>query len=279
MAAMLRTRFHARLIVLILGLVLPAGAHPRESRQTAVQAGTQKESNAYERLRSEVDPAAKMKLIDGFAADFPESELLAYVYQEGVTLGRRANSVEIMADYGAKSLALWPDNYALRTELGSVYVQRDRVDEAETQAARALELLAIAEKPETIGEVQWETTRRTLLASNHQTLGFVHLRRAQAGQDASLRKAEAEAAIRSFRLSLEFRPIDDFTYYGLGFACGILNNYADAEASLARSVAINGVVVSGARMLLEEIYRSRHNQSLSGLSRVIAAAKAEFGIR
>jgi len=49
-----------------------------------------------------------------------------------------------MEEYGEKSLDLWPDNYSLLTELGSAYVQRDRVYLAEVHAAKALELAGAA---------------------------------------------------------------------------------------------------------------------------------------
>ena len=84
------------------------------------QAGSQQELDAYNRLHNEADPAVKKSLIDKFAEDYPLSGLLAYVYQDGVYLGRQANNIEMMGDYGAKSLELWPDNYILLTELASV---------------------------------------------------------------------------------------------------------------------------------------------------------------
>ncbi len=242
------------------------------------QAGSQQELDDYNKMHNAYDPSLKKILIDDFVAKYPDSGLLAYVYQDGVYLGRQTNNMEMMSDYGEKSLELWPDNYTLLTELGSVYVQRDRVDQAEVKAKRALELVAAADKPPRMSDQQWIEGKKMLLASNYATLGYVHLRRAQASQDPVLRRHEADAAISPFTSALEYHPIDDFSFYGLGFAYAILNDYPNAESNLAKAVAVNAIVVASARSLLEEIYKSQHMQSLNGLDQVIARAKAELGI-
>jgi tetratricopeptide (TPR) repeat protein len=272
--------------VLLLGSPFPVKAQGKEAPKPAApvqikakpgQAGSQQELDAYNRLHNEVDPVVKRNLIEKFASGFPASGLLAYVYQDGVYLGRQANNMEMMAEYGDKALELWPENYTLLTELGSVYVQRSRVDQAEAAAARALTLVDAADRPSGMTEPLWAEGKKTLLASNHSTLGFVHLRRAQASEDADTRKEEAEQAIASFKRALDYHAIDDFTFYGRGFAFAILDDYPNAESDLARAVAVSGIVMASARSLLEDIYRSRHNQSLVGLEQVIAKAKAEIG--
>jgi len=273
--------------ILLPGSSFPLRAQRKETPKTAVtaqakakpgQAGSQQELDAYNKLHNEIDPAAKRNLIEKFATDFPASGLLAYAYQDGVYLGRQANNMEMMAEYGDKALELWPENCTLLTELGSVYVQRNRVDQAEAEATRALDLVGAADKPSGMTEQQWAEGKKMLLASNHSTLGFVHLRRAQASQEADARKEEAEQALVLFKRALEYHPIDDFTFYGLGFVFAILDDYPNAESNLAKAVAVNGIVMASARSLLEEIYRSRHNQSLVGLEQVIAKAKTEIGL-
>jgi tetratricopeptide (TPR) repeat protein len=274
-------------ISLILCLSFCAWTPAKEQQKAAAtaptkprlgQAGSQQELDAYNKMHNEVDPAEKRGLIDKFAGDYPESGLLAYVYQDGVYLGRQSNNIEMMAEYGEKSLELWPENYTLLTELGSVYVQRHGVEQAETKARRALELIALADKPAHMTELQWAEGRKMLMASNHTTLGYVNLRRAQAGQEGTARRSDAEDAISAFQHALEYEPTNDFALYGLGFAYAILNDYPDAESNLAKAVAVNGIIVASARNLLEEIYKSQHNQSLNGLEQVIAKAKAELGL-
>jgi tetratricopeptide (TPR) repeat protein len=251
-------------------------AEAQASRPRLGQAGSQHELDAYNRMHNELDPTEKKNRIDQFVREYPDSGLLAYAYQDGVYLGRQANKIEMMAEYGEKSIALWPDNYTLLTELASVYVQRDRIDQAEGMAKSALDLMDAAEKPAYMAEAQWSEVRRVLISSNCSTLGFVHLRRAQASKDAPYRKIEAQSALSWFLRSLPMQPNDDFTLYGLGFAYLVLNDYRNAESNLAKAVAVNGIVMAGARTLLEEIYKSQHNQSLDGLEQIIAQAKADI---
>ncbi len=273
------------LAAFLWGLTALAQAHlpqqaatPIPARAKPGQPGSQQELDAYTRLHNEPDPQVKRDLIEQFASQYPQSGLLAYVYQDGVSLGRQANNIEMMADYGDKSLELWPENYTLLTELGGVFVQRDRIDKAEEYAKQALDLLTVAPKPAGMSEAQWTENKKVFLASNYTTQGFVHLRRAQAAAATEGRTSEAENAITFFNKSLEYRPVDDFTFYGLGYAYAIQNDYPNAESNLAKAVAINGTVMASARAYLEDIYRARHNKSLSGLEVVIAKARADLGL-
>jgi tetratricopeptide (TPR) repeat protein len=250
------------------------GAPPPKPRLG--QAGSQQELDAYNRMHNQFDPNEKKNLIDQFVRDYPDSGLLAYAYQDGVYLGRRANNIEMMAQYGEKSLELWPENFTLLTELGSVYVQRERINEAELKAQSALDLLESAERPAYMAESQWAEVRRILISSNCSTLGFVHLRRALASKEAGYRKSEAEGALSWFVRAQQMQPLDDFTLYGFGFAYVMLNDYPNAESNLAKAVAVNGIVMASARTLLEEIYKSQHNQSLNGLEQIITRAKADL---
>jgi hypothetical protein len=59
----------------------------------------------------------------------------------------------------------------------------------------------------------------------------------------------------------------------------LLNDYTMAESNLAKAVAVDGILMSNARHLLENLYRSQHMQSLAGLEEVIAKAKKEIGFR
>jgi hypothetical protein len=242
------------------------------------QVGSQEELNEYNRMHNESDPDLKRELIEKFVRDYPGSGLLAYVYQDGFYLGRRANDLKVMTLYGEKSLQLWPGNYTLLTELAGAYVQRNLLEEAEAKATTALNLLDRATRPSHIPEQQWTADKKVLLARNNVTLGFAHLRRAHLIQDAEMRRIEAEDAMTKFRRALEQRPIDDFTFYGLGFLGMLLNDYAMAESNLAKAVAVDGILMPNARLLLEDLYKSQHKQSLVGLEEIIAKARKEIGL-
>ena len=129
--------------------------------------GSQPELDDYNRMHNEADPDLKRELIERFVRDYPKSGLLAYVYQDGFYLGRRANDLKIMTLYGEKSLQIWPGNYTLLTELAGVYVQRNLLEEAEAKATAALKLLDRAARPSNIPEQQWTADMKVLLSRNH----------------------------------------------------------------------------------------------------------------
>ena len=256
-------------------LAQAAAAEPGKPRLGVPQ--SQVELDDFNKIKAEPDPAAKKKLIDDFAQKYPDSGLRAYAFQEGAYLGRQSNNLDMMSEYGEKSLEAWPENFVLRTELGSAYAQRNLPDKAESQAERAIELVLDAQKPPQLSEDQWAQGRKQVLGTNFSTLGFVHLRRAQAITDAANRKVEAEKAVAPLKKALEHLPTDDFSLYGLGFAYVFINDYSNAESNLAKAVAVNGAVAPNAKVLLEEIYKTK-NKSLDGLDKVIAKAKGELGI-
>jgi tetratricopeptide (TPR) repeat protein len=242
------------------------------------QPGSPAELDEFEKLKAETDMKAKKRMIDDFVQNHPDSGLKAYALQEGAYMGREANNIDLMSEYGEKSLEVWPQNFVLITELGNAYAHRNRADQAEAKAEKAIELISAVQKPPRPTEEQWAQGRKLLLAMNFSTLGFVHLRRAQAKTAMPDRKSEALIAVAPFKKALELTPTDETTLYGIGFSYTILNDYPNAESSLAKAVVLNGSVAPAARSLLEDIYKGQHKNSLDGLDAVIAKAKAELGL-
>ena len=238
----------------------------------------QPEMDEYNQIRSEQDPTAKKKRIDDFLQAHPNSNITAYVLQEGALLGRSLSDIQMLSDYGERSLAVWPDNFVLLTELGSAYVQRRLIDRGEERATKAIALIDKAEKPLQLSETQWAAGKKELLTTNFSTLGFVHTYRAELSKDPAGKKAEAEKAIAPFKRALELTATDDFSLYGLGFVYGVLNDYPNAESNLAKCAVLTGSVASAAKSLLEDFYKKQHNGSLDGLDQVMAKARSELGI-
>jgi len=236
------------------------------------------EQREFDKIGAETNAAAKRQLIDAFVQQHPQSNLLAAVYQAGAYLAREANDIAMMEDYGSKSLAAFADNFVLMTDLSDAYVRRNMPDKAEPMAKRALELINAAPKPAGLPEEQFLKGKRVLSATNFATLGFVCLRRAQKMTDSAQRREEAEKSVNPFKRALELQPADDYILYGLGFAYGLQNDYANAESTLAKAVAANGPISPSARPMLEDIYKARH-QSLDGLDQIIARARSELGVQ
>lgn len=232
----------------------------------------------FARIQFENDPARKKQRIEAFVGQYPDSELVPFAYEQGAYAGRQANDADMMIEYGEKALAARPDNFVLMTELGYGYVRKGNADKAEQLALRALELAQKAQVPAGVNAEQWEQARKSVLGTNFSTLGFAHLHRAQNLQAAADKSRAAGQAVLPFKKALEQNARDDFSYYGLGVASAILNDYPTAESSLAKAVVLNGAISAIARNVLEEIYKVAHKNSLEGLQAVLAKARAELGI-
>lgn len=232
----------------------------------------------FARIQLENDPARKKRHIDTFVAKYPDSDLIPFAYEQGAYAGRQANDADMMIEYGEKALAMRPDNFVLMTELGYGYVRKGNADKAEELALRALELAQKAQMPEGVNAEQWQQARKSVLGTNYSTLGFAHLHRAQNLQAAAEKSRAAGQAVLPFKKALEQNGRDDFSYYGLGVASALLNDYPAAESNLAKAVALNGAMAAIARNVLEGLYKVTHKNSLEGLESVIAKARAELGI-
>ncbi len=252
---------------------IPALAKPQVG-----QAGSPEELNEFNKLRAEVDPTAKKAMIDDFFKKYPESGLAPLVHREASVHGMQTDNFQMMVEHGEKALAAVPEDFALMTELGRAYGERGMMDKAEEKAEQAIELMGTVKKPDQLTDEQWEQGKKMMLATNFSTLGYVHVRRAQAIQEPDKKKAETERAIAPFKKALEINSKDDVSYWRLGFAYIFLNDYDSAESNLAKAVALNGIASGYARKDLEDIYKKRHKDSLEGLDKVLAKAKGELGL-
>ena len=240
------------------------------------QASSQAELDEYNKVRAEENPEGKKALIEGFVQKYPESGLKALVYQEGSNLGLQTNNVQLMSDYGEKSLVVWPENYTLLTNMGDGYVRRGIVDKAEDKAQKAVQILVAAKKPDHLSEEQWSQGKNMLMSTNFSTLGWVHVRRAQANKDPDQKKAEAEKAIDPLKKSLELNPKDDFALFGLGNAYVALNDIPNAESTLAKAVVVGGPVSGIARPMLEDVFKAQNKSA--EVDKALAKAKSELGL-
>lgn len=246
------------------------------AKPQAGQAPSKAEEDDFNKLLAENDAAAKKRMIDEFLQKYPESGLTGQVHRVAADLGQRTNNADMIIKHGERALVAFPEDFPVMSILATAYVDRNELDKSEELAERALQLIAVFQKPAQMPEEEWTTTKKALMGGNFSTLGMIHLRRAQAAQNPAEKKSGAEKAVAPLKKALENQPKDDYSYYYLGFAYVLLNDYSNAESSLAKAVALNGVASPNARKLLEDLYKTQHKNSLEGLDKVIAKAKSEL---
>jgi tetratricopeptide (TPR) repeat protein len=258
------------------GVQDPAAQAPAAGKTPGGQASSKAEEDDFNKLLAENDASAKKRLIDEFFQKYPESGLTAQVHRVAADLGQRTNNADMIIQHGEKALAAFPEDFPVMSILANAYAERNQLDKSEALAEKALELIAGFQKPAQMPEEEWTKTKKALMNGNLSTLGIIHLRRAQAAQNPAEKKSGAEKAVVPLTKAIENQPKDDYSHYYLGFAYVLLNDYSNAESSLAKAVALNGVASPNARKLLEDLYKTQHKNSLEGLDKVIAKAKSEL---
>jgi tetratricopeptide (TPR) repeat protein len=176
---------------------------------------THQEAMGYQTLQAELDPDKKLRMAGEFEKQFPNSQLLSYVYTQAANACQQKNDMNGILSYGEKSLKLDPDNVyslvLLAITLPQPQMQRvddaaKRLTEANEDAQRALALMdKLAKRPNEKDE-EFQKRKAALQSEAHAALGMVHLQ-----------KDESDQAIEEFKtaVSLEATP-DPQIYYRLG---------------------------------------------------------------
>lgn len=178
-------------------MAMPSGAGPAVPPEELME---------FQAIRNELDPDRRIQIVKDFATKYPNSNLLTYAYflAQGASLEK--GDLQSVLEYGEKSLELKPDNLnalmlmakilpqpqALRNEMNP----DKKLDEAEKDGMKALELISAMGKPPEEPEELYQRRKAEYLEAVHSGLAMVHLQRALeglAGMDPDeLAKAEAE---------------------------------------------------------------------------------------
>ncbi len=175
--------------------------------QTKTEEIPREQAQAYDAIKTELDPDKAIALGEDFIKKYPDSLLLPYVYFFTANGYQQKGNVEKIIEYTGKGLKLQPDNLACLVMrigilpqpqyLSAHPAERDSIlDEAEKDANQALTL--VSKFPKQPNETDPEYQKRLAATDSqiHGSLGMVHLQRAAdslAGPDkVELAKAEQE---------------------------------------------------------------------------------------
>jgi tetratricopeptide (TPR) repeat protein len=176
------------------------------------------------------------------------------------------------------------------------------------KAHNAVEAMFKGPKPAELTDAQWAEQKRVLEAQVHATLGTIHLIKAEYDDTVFMYEYVVELtpkdAISQFRLGLGYSgqateasrrltaainaenaakarradqiEVDELVAERQGVQDDAVQKRDKAIDSLARSVAIGGVVAPQARQELERLYKIKNNDSLNGLDELISTKKGEL---
>jgi len=165
------------------------------------------QATAYDAIKSELDPDKAIAASEDFAKKYPDSPALTYVYSFEANAYQQKGEVDKVVEYTDKSLKLNPDNLmSLVLNIGMMpqpqYLNNHKAEQekilqdTETRAAHALELIAKLPKQPNESDADYQKRLGEIGSQVHGPLGMVHLELANLGlsgpDKTELGKAEQE---------------------------------------------------------------------------------------
>jgi hypothetical protein len=200
---------------------------------------------AFEVIKTELDPDKTIALSADFIAKYPQSPLLSYVYSYGANGYQQKGDVEKVVEYTEKGLKLAPNNImCLILSLGMLpqpqYLNnhpadRDKIlQEALSEANRALQL--ITQLPKQPNEADGDFQKRLVVIASpvHSSLGMVHLDLAAEGL-AGPDKDELAKSEQEFTTAVAIDHPDPRDYYRMGEAYAMGGKVDDAIGAFTKA--------------------------------------------
>lgn len=167
--------------------------------------------------------------------------------------------------WGEKAVSLLPDNHELLLDLAKSYARLNRQAQATKYARQSIKVLTTSAKPEGTEERVWKEYVSNGLATSYAIVGNV-----------AYEQKDYSTAISNLESSLKYYKRNGLAYYYLGMSYWQQNKVDMAMLDLAKAYLLGGPSASAAKQYLDNLYKSTHQQTLTGQERVINKAKEEL---
>jgi tetratricopeptide (TPR) repeat protein len=167
--------------------------------------------------------------------------------------------------YGQKILAEYPieQSYTTALQMAQAYLQKQDTNAATDMLTKVMD--AYGDKvPPGLQEANWNATR-----------AFAY------GVIASgvYAKKDYPKALELYDKVAKFDPAREDAYYYIGMSKWQSKDPDGAVEAFAKCAVLNKSLAKKAQGYLEDLYKSRHNNTLDGLDQVLAKAKADVGVK
>ena len=236
-------------LTVALGLMVGSSSSLRAQTPAAGQDATKApkytlvEYNAEQACAAERVPATQVKCLDDFAAKYPNSELLVYVYPLYVNAYNQLKNPDKVIEYADKTVALGPDKVDAGTRYGVLYAralayatlnpaaQAAGAAKAREACTAGLKALDEVKKPDNLTDDDFKKQKLQPTILFH----FTCAKAAEAGKDFA-------GAVGSYKSILGLNPDDLSTNYNLGKAYMAMTppQWMDAFWYFARAVTSKG---------------------------------------
>ncbi len=232
-------RFTIGLAAFSLLVLSPRPAFPQAAQQSQAPTYTLPEYNAEQAAAAEKDPSTRIKLLDAFVAQFPNSTLMQYIYQFYYQSYYQLKNCAKSLEYADKLIALG-DKADLTTRVKAL---QDRVQLFgvcfDPKAADAHDQLIKERDAALLGAKLFPDLKKTPNSpvTDDQVKAGIAFFEAAAGI-ANLQLKDFAAAVEAFKAVLAINPNDAVSSYRLGLAyLGMTPpQYIDGFWAVARAV-------------------------------------------
>jgi tetratricopeptide (TPR) repeat protein len=178
---------------------------------------------------------------------------------------RSLNNTPKLIQWAERVVSQDTDNYEMFFELARSYGDTERNVEAEKYARLCLKSIQAAAKPEGTPDKTWSDYVSQIQMACYFIVG-----------NAAFKKSDYPNAISNLESSLKYNPRNGMACYFLGQSYWQSQKIDLALKNFAKASILGGATAQPAKQYLENLYRQTHRNSLVGLEKVIAAAKAEI---
>jgi tetratricopeptide (TPR) repeat protein len=193
------------------------------------------------------DPAARAALFEQYAAAFPDSPYTSSVREQAAIAYQQAQNVPKMISSAQAALAADPNDVSMLLLLADYWSDSDQqLDQAATNAQKALAALQQAKKPDNLAADEWQQQVALEKGLAYSCLGEV-----------SVVKGRNTSAVQTFKQASPLLKANAFYYgrnlYRLGFTLAKMQRIPEARTVLTEAVHVDSPYKSRAQETLNKI--------------------------
>jgi tetratricopeptide (TPR) repeat protein len=175
-------------------------------------------------------------------------------------------NVQKFIQWGETTVAKMPEAYDIEVDLVKQFSAMRQNAKADKYAKQCIKVLqGMAKAPEGMSEADWKKYTDYAYATCYYVIGEYAQ---QAGR--------YDVAVTNLQNSVKYYKRNDAAYYFLGQSYWQLRQLGLAMMNFAKAYLLNGSSSAAARQHLENLYKQTHNNSLTGLDKVIAKAEEDL---
>jgi predicted CXXCH cytochrome family protein len=236
------------------------------------------ERQVFLSLFSPMNPRDKADVAEAFLAAYPQSWLLAQVYEIAAKAYIDLEKYDLALQMGRNSLALLPENPLLSVPLANVQASQSLYAEANRNAAEAFRDLDRFGRPSSIPEQEWPELERQLRASCLFALGRAAASEALTGVENSRRTQLLNRSTDFLSQARTFNPGDPEIPYLMGLSYLFLEKIEAAAMGFLVAYKIEGVLQARALQQLQRIYQASNREKSESFNTFVERLEQKNGL-